>query len=120
MEVWLGDGRFGGKREVAVKLRDGEGEKRATAELVLINVGERPAMPDLHGLKEIVRRSPRRVLDSTSIQRLEEVPQSLPVLGGDMWDWSLRSCFRGWGGKLWLCRGGSSCCGGKMRIWRRG
>ena len=49
---------------------------------VFLSVGERPAVPRLEGLDAIISSSPERVLNSTTIMELGEVPKSLIVLGG--------------------------------------
>ena len=82
VEVLMGTARFVGVKEVAVAMREGGEEVRCKAEWVFINVGERPVVPEIEGLEEVKGKVPERVLNSTSIQALEEVPRSLLVLGG--------------------------------------
>lgn len=82
VEVLMGTARFVGVKEVAVTLREGGEEVRCKADWVFVNVGERPVVPEIEGLEEVKGKVPGRVLDSTSIQALEEVPGSLLVLGG--------------------------------------
>jgi pyruvate/2-oxoglutarate dehydrogenase complex dihydrolipoamide dehydrogenase (E3) component len=53
-----------------------------TAPEIFINVGERPAFPALDGLDKALQRVLERIVDSTSIQELGEVPETLTVLGG--------------------------------------
>jgi pyruvate/2-oxoglutarate dehydrogenase complex dihydrolipoamide dehydrogenase (E3) component len=81
VDVIMGSASFLSKDEVKVTLNEG-GEQVCTAPLMFINVGERPVIPKIEGLEELMKDSPDRVLDSTSIQEVSEVPQSLIVLGG--------------------------------------
>jgi pyruvate/2-oxoglutarate dehydrogenase complex dihydrolipoamide dehydrogenase (E3) component len=82
VDVLMGTARFVGVKEVAVALREGGEVVRCKAEWVFLNVGERPVVPEIEGLEEVKGEVPGRVLDSTSIQAIGEVPASLLVLGG--------------------------------------
>jgi len=86
LDVMMGEGSFTGKeREVKVKFGDEEQGKEELVKAkkwVFISVGERPAVPKLEGLEHIMSSMPERVLNSTSIMELDEVPESLIVLGG--------------------------------------
>ncbi|KAJ6263001.1 hypothetical protein Dda_1559 [Drechslerella dactyloides] len=77
VQVKYGIGRFISPKTVAVK-KDGEDEEIFTAENVFINTGCRPADPNLPGVESV---DPDRVLDSTSIMELGEVPKRLIVVG---------------------------------------
>jgi pyruvate/2-oxoglutarate dehydrogenase complex dihydrolipoamide dehydrogenase (E3) component len=81
VDVIMGTASFLSKNELKVALNAG-GEKVYTSPLIFINVGERPVVPKIEGLEDVKSKTPERVLDSTSIQELGEVPQSLLVLGG--------------------------------------
>jgi pyruvate/2-oxoglutarate dehydrogenase complex dihydrolipoamide dehydrogenase (E3) component len=81
VDIVMGSAEFVGKKEVKVTLNDG-GEANYSAEQIFINTGERPSIPKLDGLEAVMQQVPERVLDSTSIQELGEVPKSLLVLGG--------------------------------------
>lgn len=50
-----------------------------SANKIFVNVGERPAPPVLEGIEQVDNS---RVLDSTSIQELDVVPEHLVVIGG--------------------------------------
>ncbi|KAF4983873.1 hypothetical protein FZEAL_814 [Fusarium zealandicum] len=78
VEAIMGDASFVGDRKLKIVLRDG-GEREVSAETVFLNVGERPSRPDVSGLDDV---EPARVVDSTSIMELAEVPRHLVVLGG--------------------------------------
>ncbi|KAK7424973.1 hypothetical protein QQZ08_008369 [Neonectria magnoliae] len=78
VDVLMGDASFVGDRKLKVVLNDG-GEKEVSAETVFLNVGERASRPEIPGLEDV---DPTRVLDSTSILELGEVPKHLVVMGG--------------------------------------
>ncbi|KAH8819757.1 hypothetical protein F5884DRAFT_839665 [Xylogone sp. PMI_703] len=74
----IGTASFLDAKKIKVKLNEG-GEKVVEGEKIFINTGERPAPPKLSGLEEI---DPKRILNSTSVMELGEVPEHLVVLGG--------------------------------------
>lgn len=78
VDVLMGEGAFVDERTVRVMFDGGE-EKVVTADRIFVNTGERPAPPKLEGVEKM---DPRMVLDSTSIQELDEVPEHLVVIGG--------------------------------------
>jgi pyruvate/2-oxoglutarate dehydrogenase complex dihydrolipoamide dehydrogenase (E3) component len=79
--IVMGDAEFIAEKSLKIKTDGGE-EQFLKAELIFINVGERPAVPPLNGIEEVMKKFPERVLDSTSIQEMGEVPETLIVLGG--------------------------------------
>ncbi|RVD85420.1 uncharacterized protein DFL_003743 [Arthrobotrys flagrans] len=76
--VKYGVGRFIGPKGIAVKDRDGGQEEEYTADTIFINTGCRPAEPSLPGVQTVDKQ---RLLDSTSIMELDEVPKKLIVVG---------------------------------------
>ncbi|TDZ27136.1 putative pyridine nucleotide-disulfide oxidoreductase RclA [Colletotrichum spinosum] len=78
VDVVKGEARFVGRRELRVETGQGD-ERTLTAERIFINTGERPARPDIHGLADVAAE---RILDSTSIMELGDVPRHLLVVGG--------------------------------------
>jgi pyruvate/2-oxoglutarate dehydrogenase complex dihydrolipoamide dehydrogenase (E3) component len=78
VDILRGEGSFEEPKALLVKMKDGS-QKKISAESIYINTGERPAKPKLKGLDKL---DVDRVLDSTSIQELGEVPEHLMVLGG--------------------------------------
>lgn len=78
VEVLMGEASFASPTTVRVKLADGS-EELLEAKRMFVNVGERPAAPKLQGIEKLERE---RVLDSTSIQELDAVPERLVVVGG--------------------------------------
>lgn len=78
LEVILGNASFKDKNTLTVNTIGGE-EINLEAETIFINTGERPLRPNLPGLDSLDQS---RVLDSTSVMELGEVPHHLIVLGG--------------------------------------
>ncbi|MGD2146618.1 MAG: mercuric reductase [Anaerolineae bacterium] len=75
VDLLMGEARFAGPRLVDVQLNDGS-RRQLTAERLFINVGQRPRVPDLPGLRDVPS------LNSTTIMELDVVPEHLLVLGG--------------------------------------
>lgn len=78
VEIIMGEASFLGPATVKVKMGNGS-EKTVEGKKIFINVGERPAPPHLKGIEKLKEG---RVLDSTSIQELDAVPERLIVIGG--------------------------------------
>ncbi|KAF3289315.1 hypothetical protein TWF970_003095 [Orbilia oligospora] len=76
--VKYGTGRFIAPKIVSVKNRDTNQEEEYSADTIFINTGCRPAEPKLPGIEAV---DAARVLDSTSIMELGEVPGKLIVVG---------------------------------------
>jgi pyruvate/2-oxoglutarate dehydrogenase complex dihydrolipoamide dehydrogenase (E3) component len=68
--VYEGHARFESPRVVSV------GAERLTAEKIFINVGTRPAIPEIHGVAEVP------YLTNSSLMNLESLPRHLIVIGG--------------------------------------
>ncbi|HEX2913705.1 MAG TPA: mercuric reductase, partial [Chloroflexia bacterium] len=75
VDLLMGEASFTGPKELEVRLNSGE-TRRISADTILINTGERPAVPSIPGINEVP------FLNSTSIMELDRVPQHLLVLGG--------------------------------------
>ena len=75
LDLIMGEASFTAPKVVTVELNDG-GTRQLTADKIFINVGLRPAIPNIAGLDAVP------YLDSTSIMELDAVPQHLMVLGG--------------------------------------
>ncbi|KAH8752679.1 mercuric reductase [Hyaloscypha sp. PMI_1271] len=78
VDVLMGEASFVGAKEVKVKINDGT-ERLVEGKKFFINVGERPTSPSLPGIEKLGKW---QVLDSTSIQELDAVPEKLVVIGG--------------------------------------
>ncbi|TID21962.1 putative pyridine nucleotide-disulfide oxidoreductase RclA [Venturia nashicola] len=68
VDVMMGKASFVGEMNLTVDMSDGKEEQ--------------PAIPDMSGVKETMKDAPGRILDSTSIQELDEIPKTLIVIGG--------------------------------------
>lgn len=82
---------------------DGGEEREVSADLVFVNVGEGPSRPKIEGLEGV---DPRRVLDSTSIMELDEVPRHLVVLGGGYIGLEFGQLFRRLGSQVTIVQRG--------------
>jgi pyruvate/2-oxoglutarate dehydrogenase complex dihydrolipoamide dehydrogenase (E3) component len=78
VEVMTGEASFVGEKTMKVKMSDGT-ERVVEGEKIFINTGERPAPPELGGIASV---DPTIILDSTSIQELDIIPENLVVIGG--------------------------------------
>ncbi|HET6923879.1 MAG TPA: FAD-dependent oxidoreductase, partial [Anaeromyxobacteraceae bacterium] len=88
LELRRGHARFTGPREIEV---DGE---RIGAEVVVVNAGARPAVPDLPGLSSVPW------LDHRSLMELRQLPGHLAVLGGGYIGCELGQAFRRFGSEV--------------------
>jgi pyruvate/2-oxoglutarate dehydrogenase complex dihydrolipoamide dehydrogenase (E3) component len=88
LELRSGHARFTGPREIEV------GGERLAAEVVVVNTGARPAVPDLPGLASVPWLDNRRVME------LRQVPEHLAVLGGGYIGCELGQAFRRFGAEV--------------------
>ncbi|WP_296071744.1 FAD-containing oxidoreductase [uncultured Agrobacterium sp.] len=88
MDVLHAQARFTGKKTVTV------GETCYTAPQIFINVGARPHIPDIPGLKDVP------YLTSTSVIALEELPRHLVVLGGSYIGLEFAQMYRRFGAEV--------------------
>ena len=93
LDFILGNGRFVGPRVIEVSEANGV-VRQLTAEKIFINTGTRPARPNIPGLNEV------GALNSESIQRLNELPDHLVVLGGSYVALEFAQMFRHFGSKV--------------------
>lgn len=102
VDVVMGNASFVGEKKIKVHLNDG-GEREMDASTIFLNVGDRPLRPDTEGLDEI---DPSRVLDSTSIMELDEVPNHLVILGGGYISLEFGQLFRRLGSQVTIIQRG--------------
>jgi len=74
VDLLLGHATFSGPH--TLKVTNDAWTRHLESDLIVINAGARPASPDLKGLRGA------RVLDSTAILELDELPDHLLVIGG--------------------------------------
>ncbi len=107
LDLIYGEARFTGPHDVEVALRSG-GTRRLTSERIFLNTGCRSARPPLPGLDSI---APERVLDSTSIMELGELPDHLIVLGGGYIGLEFGQMFRRFGSRVTVVQRGPQLLG---------
>jgi len=93
LELFFGEASFTGDKTIKVKLNSGR-EKELQADLIFINAGAKPFIPEIEGLNEI------GYLDSTSIMELDEMPEHLVVVGGNYIGLEFGQMFRRFGSKV--------------------
>ncbi|HZD77735.1 MAG TPA: mercuric reductase, partial [Acidobacteriaceae bacterium] len=98
-ELVRGEARFVAPKEIAVALKAG-GERRLTAETIVINTGESPTVPQITGLDAVPH------LDNVSLMELDEIPEHLLVLGGGYEAVEFGQMFRRFGSAVTLIQRG--------------
>jgi pyruvate/2-oxoglutarate dehydrogenase complex dihydrolipoamide dehydrogenase (E3) component len=93
VELVRGEARFVGPKRLAVRLAGGGG-RTLSADLVVIDVGGRPAMPPVDGIERVA------VLDSTTVMELGAVPRRLLILGGGYVAVEFAQMFRRFGSEV--------------------
>lgn len=93
LTLLFGEATFTGLKSLAVKLKNGK-KKELTAELIFINTGAKPYIPDIEGLNDI------NYLTSTSIMELEHFPKHLLILGGNYIGLEFGQMFRRFGSRV--------------------
>jgi pyruvate/2-oxoglutarate dehydrogenase complex dihydrolipoamide dehydrogenase (E3) component len=102
VDVLMGDASFLGPKTLKVALLDG-GQRQVSADTIFVSVGERPARPSMPGLENV---EPARVLNSTSIMELDQVPSHLVVLGGGYIGLEFGQLFRRLGAQVTIIQRG--------------
>lgn len=94
-----GEARFTGPKEIAVKLAGGE-TVHLCADLIVLNVGARPAIPPIDGIEDVP------YLNSTTIMELDAAPEHLLVLGGGYVGLEFAQMFRRFGSEVTVIQRG--------------
>lgn len=95
-----GTARFVNARTLRVARADAP-EETITADLIVIDTGARPAVPDVAGLGDVA------ALDSTSIMEIDALPPHLLVLGGGYVGVELAQMFRRFGSEVTIVQRGA-------------
>jgi pyruvate/2-oxoglutarate dehydrogenase complex dihydrolipoamide dehydrogenase (E3) component len=93
VDLLMGEARFVGPKVVEVHLNNGE-IRTLTANTIFINAGDRPSIPPIDGIKDVL------TLDSTSIMELDSVPEHLLVFGGSYIALEFGQMFRRFGSRV--------------------
>ena len=93
LELIRGAGSFTGPKEVRVALNVG-GTRTLYADLIVLNTGCRPAIPNIPGLDSVP------YLNTTSIMELDAVPEHLIVMGGGYVGVEFGQMFRRFGSQV--------------------
>ncbi|MDB4920275.1 mercuric reductase [Mucilaginibacter sp.] len=93
LDLLFGDAVFTGDKTISVKMNSGR-EKELKADLIFINTGAKPFVPEIEGLQDI------GYLDSTSIMELDRVPEHLLVIGGSYIGLEFGQMFSRFGSKV--------------------
>jgi pyruvate/2-oxoglutarate dehydrogenase complex dihydrolipoamide dehydrogenase (E3) component len=99
LELLFGRASFTGPRSLTVRLKEG-GERTLTADLIFINTGTRPAVPNIDGIETVP------YFTSTSIMELADVPDHLIVLGGGYIGLEFGQMFRRFGSRVTIVQRG--------------
>ncbi|MET7994043.1 mycothione reductase [Amycolatopsis sp. NPDC005232] len=76
VDVYQGEGRFTGMKELRVSFTDGRPDEVLTADRFVLAAGGRPVVPDVPGLEETGYHT------SDTIMRLDALPRRITILGG--------------------------------------
>ncbi|MDT8915417.1 mycothione reductase [Amycolatopsis sp. PS_44_ISF1] len=76
IDVYPGEGRFTGMKELRVGYSDGRPDEVLTADRFVLAAGGRPVIPDVPGLEETGYHT------SDTVMRLDELPRRIVIIGG--------------------------------------
>jgi pyruvate/2-oxoglutarate dehydrogenase complex dihydrolipoamide dehydrogenase (E3) component len=93
LDLIEGEAHFTGPKTLEVALRNG-GTRQVRAPVIVIDTGTRPRPLPIAGAGDV------RVLDSTSIMELDELPEHLVILGGGYIGLEFGQMFRRFGSKV--------------------
>lgn len=95
-----GEAGFTGMKELMVEYPGG-GKDLIKADLIIIDTGTSPAIPELPGLEQV------SALDSTSIMELDQLPEHLIIIGGGYIGLEFGQMFHRFGSKVTIVHRGS-------------
>ncbi|MDR6198001.1 mercuric reductase [Siphonobacter sp. SORGH_AS_0500] len=93
LDLIYGNAKFTGDKTLVVRGKSGK-EEALTADLIFINTGTRPSIPDVEGLSEV------DYLTNKSILELTEVPDHLLIIGGGYIGMEFGQMFRRFGSEV--------------------
>ncbi|SDP99651.1 Pyruvate/2-oxoglutarate dehydrogenase complex, dihydrolipoamide dehydrogenase (E3) component [Mucilaginibacter sp. OK268] len=93
LDVLFGEATFSGHKTILVALNNGK-KQTLQAELIFLNPGAKPFIPEIEGLNDI------DYLTSTTILDLDYVPEHLLILGGNYIGLEFGQMFRRFGSKV--------------------
>ena len=100
LDLICGEASFTDPKALRVRLTSGS-QCTVTGDWIFINVGGRPSVPGLEGLKDVP------YLDSTSIMELEIVPAHLLIIGGGYVGLEFARMFRRFGSHVTIVQAGA-------------
>ncbi len=100
VEIVWGEARFTSGKEIEVALNDG-GTQRLKADLIFIDTGTRPVVPEIDGLSECT------ILNNGTIMELDRVPEHLMIIGGGYVGMEFARMFRRFGSRVTIIHRGS-------------
>lgn len=99
IDVLMGEASFTKPGQLRIRMNEG-GERLITSEVIVLNVGARPRIPQLHGLEEV------NYLTSTDLLDLRKLPEHLLVIGGGYIGVEFAQMYRRFGSKVTLVQRG--------------
>jgi pyruvate/2-oxoglutarate dehydrogenase complex dihydrolipoamide dehydrogenase (E3) component len=93
LTILFGEATFTDGKEISVKMKNGK-RKAFVGELIFINTGAQPYIPDIDGLNTI------DYLTSTTILDLEHIPKHLLIIGGNYIGLEFGQMFRRFGSRV--------------------
>jgi len=93
LELIFGEASFTDHKKLVVKKNSGDSEV-ITSDLIFIDTGTKPSVPDIEGLKSVP------YLTSSSILELKEIPQHLLIVGGGYIAMEFAQMYRRFGSKV--------------------
>lgn len=93
LDLIYGSASFSGEKELTVRCNDG-GEIQLSADLIFINTGAEPFIPNIQGLREI------DYLTSTTLLDLKKIPEHLLIIGTGYVGMEFGQMYRRFGSKV--------------------